>query len=486
MTKLPPLQRRPAPKLGLVLNSIEVFDPASKDRSEKALRAYYESLLKSGQIDPQSIISKRIFGPHEALAVADQLAAACVDLVVIANIAFPNGQVFLTLATHPHLARVPMAVIAEPEPDIPEWATNAWCGVIMNNHVAHQISHPIVTIPGPFASKEFQAKFAGLLRVAGTIRFLRRDFLCRFGEAPGGFHSASGNQLAFAKIFGTRVDTLDLTLVMETFRTGKVKGYNGEAAFSDDDIRRTVDQISKGRKIDVEPAMLERGAKLYQTYRAIVRANGYTSAAFRCWPEQMDSFIGISSCMAIGLLLGNGDVTAATCESDWPIAVMQSIGTLLADKPAACLDWVNYTGGSEVVQLGHCGVGICGGMAGGSCHGNPCDEVALHPVNRLGGKNVGPVIIGQYQYGPKTGLSLAPQPDGSVKILIFKGASSAKTAKGIKYVATDVAVPDHHKLNRMLLEGGFTHHLAVAMADIGDEVRMLFDLLGVPWVSPDA
>ena len=110
----------------------------------------------------------------------------------------------------------------------------------------------------------------------------------------------------------------------------------------------------------------------------------------------------------------------------------------------------------------------------------------MHPVNRLGGKIVGPVIIGQYQYGPKTGLSLAPQPDGSVKILIFKGASSAKTAKGIKYVATDVAVPDHRKLDRMLLEGGFTHHLAVAMADIGDEVRMLFDLVGVPWVSPDA
>src|SRR5208282_6449958 len=163
MTKLAPLQRRPVPKLGLVLNSIEVFDPASKDRSEKALRAYYDGLLKSGQIDAQSIITQRIFGPHEAMAVADQLAAACVDLVVIVNIAFPNGQVFLTLATHPHLARLPMAVIAEPEPDIPEWATNAWCGVIMNNYVAHQLNRPILTIPGPFASKHFHADFSRLL-----------------------------------------------------------------------------------------------------------------------------------------------------------------------------------------------------------------------------------------------------------------------------------------------------------------------------------
>jgi L-fucose isomerase-like protein len=486
MPRLEPLQKRPAPKVGLVLNSIEVFDRASKDHSEKAIREYFDVLLKSGQIDSQSIITKRIFGPHEAMAVADQLAAACVDLVVIVNIAFPNCQVFLTLATHPHLARVPLAVIAEPEPDTPEWATNAWCGVIMNNYVAHQINHPILTIPGPFASETFRSKFSKLLKVAGAMRFLRRDFLCRFGEAPGGFHSASGNQMAFAKIFGTRVDTLDLTLVMETFRNAKVTGYNGEAAFNEDDIRATVDQISKGRKIEVSREMLERGARLYQTYRAIVRANGYTSAAFRCWPEQMQSYIGVTSCMAIGLLLGNGDVTAATCESDWPIAIMQSIGTLLGDKPAACLDWVNYTGGSEIIQLGHCGVGICGGMAEGSCHGSSCDEVTVHPVLRLAGEQMGPVITGQYEFGAKTGLSLAPQPDGSVKILIFKGASNANTAKGIKYVAADVAVADHKKLNRMILEGGFSHHLAVAMADIGEETRMLFDFLGVPWVSPDA
>src|SRR5262252_4315542 len=133
-----PLQQRPTPKLGLVINSIEVFDPVSKDRSETALRKYFEQLLESKQIDPGSIITERIFGPHEALTVADRLAAAQVDLVVIANIAFPNGQVFLTLATHPNLAQTPLAVIAEPEPsDSPEWATNAWCGVIMNNYVAH-------------------------------------------------------------------------------------------------------------------------------------------------------------------------------------------------------------------------------------------------------------------------------------------------------------------------------------------------------------
>ena len=57
----------------------------------------------------------------------------------------------------------------------------------------------------------------------------------------------------------------------------------------------------------------------------------------------------------MGLPLANGDVTAAACESDWPTTVLQTIGTLLSGRPAACLDCVNYTGGSEIIQLGYCG-----------------------------------------------------------------------------------------------------------------------------------
>ena len=480
-----PLQLRPVPKIGLVINSIGVFDPASKDRSEKALRQHFDELVRSKQIDPESIITDRIFGPHEAMAVADRCAAARVDLVVIANVAFPNGQVFLTLATHPNLIQTPLAVIAEPEPaDSPEWATNAWCGVIMNNHVTRQIGCPIITLPGPFAAKAFQADFARVLRVAGTIRFLRRDFLCRFGDAPGGFHSATGDQLAFAKVFGTRVDTLDLTAVMDVFRTGKARGYLGEVTYSDEDIAKTVRQIIAGREVQVDGGMIERGARLYHTYRAIIRANGYTSAAYRCWPEQNESYIGVSSCLAIGLLLANGDITGAGCESDWPTAVVQSIGMLLSGKPAACLDWVNYTGGSETIQLGHCGMGICGLMAPGKCNGASSDAIAVHPVIRLGGGTMGPVHIGQYEYGAKTGLCLTRDPDGTFKLLVFRGESSPKTARGLAYSAADMAVPDYQKLNQLVLEGGFPHHLAVALADVSAEARVLCTFLGIKWVSP--
>ncbi|MGD0782404.1 MAG: hypothetical protein ABSA30_06045 [Candidatus Aminicenantales bacterium] len=473
---------RPVPKIGLVLNSIGAFNPGAKDDSERALRAYYDGLLKAGRIDRDSLLIGRIFGPQEALDAADRLAAARVDLVVIANVAFPNGQVYLTLATHPHLARIPLAVIAEPEPTGKEWATNAWCGVIMNSHVARQIGRPIAVLPGPFAAPAFDRNFGRLLRVAAAIRFLRRDLLVRFGDAPSGFHSATGDQLAFAKVFGTRVETVDLTAVMDAFKTGRAAGYRGEVRFTDGDVRKTAASLTRGRKVEVDAAMLERGARLYHAYRAIILANGYTSAAFRCWPENNESYIGISACLAMGLLLSEGEISAAACESDWPTAVVQTIGTLLSDRPAACLDWVNYTGGSSIVQLGHCGMGICGLMAEGE------DSIVVHPVIRQEGKTMGPVLAGQFAYGPKTGLCLTRDTDGGggFSVLAFKGENSPQSAKGMISSAADVVVADPDRLNRLVLEGGFPHHLAVAVGDISEEVRMLCEFLGVRYVSPDA
>jgi L-fucose isomerase-like protein len=167
--------------------------------------------------------------------------------------------------------------------------------------------------------------------------------------------------------------------------------------------------------------------------------------------------------------------------------VAQTIGTTLSGKPAACLDWVNYTAGSEVVHLGHCGVGICGQMApnesGGS--GCLCDAIAVHPVLRQADKTMGPVHIGQFAYGPKTGLCLLRDREGKFKMLSFRGESTPETSKGLACIAADVRVADSRKLNRLILDYGFPHHLALALDDITAEVRMLCGYLGIEHVSPD-
>ena len=186
----------------------------------------------------------------------------------------------------------------------------------------------------------------------------------------------------------------------------------------------------------------------------------------------------------MGLLLANGDVTAAACESDWPTAVMQTVGTLLSDQPSVCLDWVNYTGGSNVIQLGHCGMGVCGQMASGTCQGGVCNVIAVHPVIRQGGGTMGPVHIGQFAFGLKTGVCLTQDREGGFKILGFHGESTPQTARGRTYRAADMAVREYRTLNRIVLDEGFPHHLAVAMGDITEDVRMLCKFLGVQYFQP--
>jgi L-fucose isomerase-like protein len=477
-------QPRPAPRIGVVTNSTDVFSPQAKDHTEGATKKLFDRLLKAGKIDSGSLLIGRTFLPHEAVEAADKLAAACLDLIVVVNVGFPNGQVFLTLATHPHLAKVPLAVVADPEPSQDEWATNAWCGVIMNNHVAKQIGRPIEPIVGPVDSKEFEAEFERLIRVVGTIKMLRREFIGRFGDAPSGFHSATGDQLAFAAVFGTRVETVDLTAVMQTYKTGKTTGYLGERSFTEDEVQAVVKEMCDGRKVEAPMEMVENASRLYHAYRAIIQANGFTSASFRCWPEMNEHYIAISSCIAQTLLLTNGEITGAGCEGDWPMTVAQTMGTALSEVAGYCLDWVNYTGGSEIVQLGHCGVGMCGAMAKtpGKC-GGPCDTITVHPVNRQAGKTLGPVLIGQFEYGPKTGICITQRPDGKFELLSFEGENTPETARGLKYCAADLLVPNYKELNRLVIEHGFPHHLAVANGLYNADLALLCKFLGVEHFS---
>lgn len=134
----------------------------------------------------------------------------------------------------------------------------------------------------------------------------------------------------------------------------------GEVRFGEEKVKETTKEMKKERVVLVEEDTIRKASRLYRTFRAIIKANGFTSSAFRCWPEMGEPYIGISPCFSIGWLLAKNDVTAASCEGDWPTAIAQSIGTLLSGKPSACLDFVNYTGRGSIVQLGHCGVGIAG------------------------------------------------------------------------------------------------------------------------------
>ena len=471
--------KRTAPKLGMVLNSIDVFSSKGKDLADRRLSKLFEDLKAEGAIHPDSLFEPRIAGPHEALRVADTFASELVDVVMIANSAFPNGHVFPTIALHPQLSRTPIIVTSDSEPDVgdSEWTTNAWCGVIMNNYVAKQLGRHIRPLAGNPETESFRDELKMLLNAYRAVAMLRRDFIGRFGDAPGGFHSATMDQMAFLRTFGTRLDTVDLLGLMTTYRTGQAKGHLGETRFTDADVEATMREMKAGRKCLIDDEKLRKGARLYHAFKTLIEANGYTSIAVKCWPEILHPDIDITPCFSMTWLLTKGIVTAASCEADCPSAVMQSLGNLLSGKPAACLDFVNYTGGCECVELGHCGVGIAGLMGDG-------EAIAEKSPDRQGGDLNSPALIGQFQYGPKTGIAIAPDPVGGFRVLCFTGENTPESNRKKLYSAADVIVKEYRQLDKLILENGFPHHLAVAMSDVSSEVAEVCDFLGIEYFNP--
>ena len=469
-----------APKLGAVFNSIGVFSQAGKELQEQRFRSLFERLLKEGAIHRDSVLKPRIFGPHQAMSVADEFAQARVDAILICNSAFPNGHVFPTIALHPQLSRTPVILTADAEPELgdSEWTTNAWCGVIMNNYAAKQLARHIRPLPGNPENEQYRDELKMLLNCYRAVAMLRRDFLGRFGDAPGGFHSATMDQMAFLRTFGTRVETVDLLGLMTTYRTMRAEGYRGAASFTEADVNGTMREMKDGRRCLVTDDQLRKGARLYHAFKAQIEANGFTSVAVRCWPEILHPDIDIAPCFPMTWLLTKRVATAAACEADCPAAVAQTLGTLLSGKPAACLDFVNHTGRCECIELGHCGVGIAGQMGDG-------EAIAEKSPDRQGGDLNSPALIGQFEYGPKTGIAIAPKPEGGFRILAFTGESTPESARGKLYSAADVIVEEYRQLDNLIMGHGFPHHLALAMSDISREVAEVCAFHGIEYLNPE-
>lgn len=469
-----------APTLGVVSNSIGVFDEGSKKTIETQMRTLVEQLIQRGEISPQSVFyPKRTCGPQDMAPVVDAFARAKVDAVIVLDSAFPNGNAFLTLATDPYLRHVPLIAVCPPEFKLAsrEWSVNSYCGVIMNNFVARRLGRPLFTLCGLPESGEFQTSFARLLSAARAIRALREDLIGRFGDAPSGFHSANGDQMAYARVFGTRIEVMDLAGVLTVYEQAKTTGPLGERSFSEQDIEATYAKMMAAGPCECELDRVRRAARLYHAYKAIIEANGYTAVAIRCWPDFFVGHMHIAQCLVLGWLMSENVVRVAACESDWTTAVAASMGAVLAGQPSPCVDFIGDLSASSLVTLGHCGVGIPRLMS---------RQLLSHiGPDRQAGCLYGPTCEGQYAYGPKTGVSII-QDDGVFKMLAFTGANSAETDQKRRISGADIICANHRRLNELVFEHGFPHHLALVFGDVTAELKLLAEFYGMEYYNPDA
>jgi len=495
--------RRKIPKIGVFFNSIGAFSEEGRKKEETAFSKLFSRLKKDKIISNDSILwEKRTFHAHDVKKVLIKFTQARVDGIILVDSAFPNGNAFTTLAGDPYLIKIPIIITSDYEPqfkDNREWTTNAWCGVIMNNYAAKRMDRFVYPLAGYPLDEKYISEIKKVLKVFATISTMRGDYLMRFGDMPSGFHSATQDELLLTTTFGTRIDTVDVAQVLYAYEKKEARGLFGVKKFTEGNIEKSTKEIMKGRPCLVDREMVKASMRLYHAYKALIEVNGGTSAAFKCWPElQSGHIFKYTPCLAMGKLLASGIISGAGCEADVITTIAQSLGTYLSGLPAACLDFVNYTGGSEVIQLGHCGVGIPGCMEKNPRAISDIPDKKTREMIEKGrvkineaigyssppkqvGFMTGSNLIGQFRYGKKTGIAIAPDKDKKFKMLIFTGESSSSSNKHMVYSAADVVVKDYKRLNETILQEGFPHHLAVAFGDISAELKILCEYYDIKY-----
>lgn len=498
--------RDKAPKVGILINAVKAFSLEGKEMIESQYKELFEDFKREGIISRDSIFyPERTFSIYDIEKAIDIFIKERVDLVILLVSAFPNGNAFLTLASNPYLYKIPLLITAPYEIELenkPEWTVNAWCGIIMNNYISKKIGRYIYPLAGFPKDETYRNKLKQFLNVVYTIKELRKAVIGRIGDAPSGFYSSNSNQLDYASLFGIRIETVDLTAIMNVYNTYKAQGLLKEVTFAEEEVKTTQSEMKRGRIVLARDEFIYKAARLYHSLKATIEANGFTSISFRCHPEMNEPYIWVAPCLTLGWLLSKGDLRGAGCEGDWPIAVIQEIGNLLTGKPSACLDFVDYTGKSPIVHLGHCGVGIPGYMAENEfeLEGEISEDmrekiltgkikvneaIADKSPNRQAGKISSPALIGQFKYGIKTGMSLIQDKDNKFKMLVFTGENRPDTAKGVLYAGCDLEVKNYCKLNEAILKYGFPHHLAVTFGDIREELKILCEYYGIEYVLAD-
>ncbi|MDI6870112.1 MAG: hypothetical protein QME79_01915 [Bacillota bacterium] len=496
-----------APKIAVVGTSVLKFHPKAKEAVQRATKSMFDRFVTEGRISPESIYIPTSFGQYEVTKLAKELKAANLDLCLIINTAFPNGGTATILGSY--LKGVPLVISSTPEPNVVQqhdWETNSVCGVLMNNNALNYMGVYHKVIVGFPGSEEYNDELQRMLNVAYTIREMRSDRLAAFGDRAPGFHASSANnELADLAVFGTYVETISLMAVQDVYNNMRCDGLAKTVTFTEDDVQATIKRLCEDRIVLSPAEQLYRSARYYQAFKAIVEANGLTSAAFRCWPEIQGS--GVNICAAIGLLLSEGTITGGGCERDVHAAMSQTILHHLSGKPAVCLDFVDQFGRytKNLVQMGHCGCGIPGCM-------EPAPAEILDKIRKSGGKvpqeivegihsgripvrntlmgssvnwpsgiDVGPCLVGPLKFGEYTCMRIIPALDGrSHKMLIFKGQSSAETCRNTKYTSLDLVVDgDAEELFGRVLEHGFPHHLAAVAGDYVAELKELCRYWGI-------
>jgi L-fucose isomerase-like protein len=398
-----------------------------------------------------------------------------VDGIIIAALNFGDERSAVKVAER---LGVPVLLYATKEPPVPQGpslarVSDSYCGTLSIAAGLHRRGLPF-HYAGIFLHQEpdFASAIQTYARAVSVVRAFKNARLGQIGVRPPNFESVAFDELALARKFGQNVIYAEVSQIVDRARQ------------LDDTDPRILDIISDMRnrvaKITVAEDWLLKAAKLECAITDFCQEEGLSAISAQCWPT-INTLWQMSVCAVFGRLTEKGLLMA--CESDTlgALSMLANHAASLGSAIPHFVDWtIQHRENPNKLLAWHCGNAPL-------CLARFPNQTALRSRQDMMGVNEafeGDPFAGLYQFQVKPGavtFCRIAELDGHWKMLIATGEAvpSDETLAG---TWSWVAVPNHDRLYRTLVENGFIHHASMVHENQIDVLTMACKYLDIETV----
>ena len=405
----------------------------------------------------------------EAEAVAEYFSLQKVDGLVLCPLDFGDERSAAKIAEK---LRVPVLLYATKEPPAIDDASMArvsdsYCGNLSMASALHRRGIPF-HFAGVFFPDEpgLRSELEAFVRAVSVVQGLSNARLGQVGVRPATFETVGYDEAAMVRKFGQNVIYANLADIVDEAKRHADDDARVQEVIAD--IRSSVGEIS------VADDYLTSAAKLELALTDFWRSSGLSAMAVQCWPtiqRSLSKSAGISLCAVFGRLTQQHMLTA--CEADvlGALSMLANYRAALGEALPHFIDWtIQHRENPNCLLAWHCGNAPL-------CLARDPKETALRSRRNMTGESPaeeGDPMSGLCQFqlrpGAVTFCRLA-ECDGEWKMLIASGeiVPSDETLAG---TWSWVAVEDHARLYRTLVEEGFIHHASMIH---GEQMKTLIE-----------
>lgn len=432
------------------------FRPIFKGDMKSVLNHSIEVLKKkSVELNFDFIpVAKGMETLSDAQDVVKQLETENVDLIIIQNSSFADGDMILPFFSTK--ARLAIWAVEETTTSGP-LPLNSFCATNLYMSISKRFSNgykkPVKWFYGNAESEDFAKRFEPTIHALTAIKNLQQAKILMIGDIVPGYHDEKFSAEKLNKLFGVTIEKIEL----DEF----YKGFEG--VLNESDIKTKVNEItSECSGIDASLQDVTKAAKAEIAFQKIISRHQATAITFRCWPE-VPGKLGLQVCSTIGRL--NQGMSVAATEADVMGAISMLALKYLSNRDVVLMDLSAWDQQNDSIYIWHCG----------NIPKNWFDESGFRLANHFNRDTMGVVREGKMKCSEVTGLRFLE--DDSSAFLITGNFTDQKSPKfkgcsawmnNLKVNGSKTSSEDF--LNTLLVNG-VPHHLAYVDKDITTEVN---------------